>query len=276
MVIVPASAAVAEGLTFTVGQFTWTTLGGGLTTTTSGETQIQSGTAEASTSITPTQRTRPPLPRYRAKRVDNSDLLQALDRADHKLLEASNLVDSISRRPDQAAVTNFFDSRRSTRVSTHKRSKTSLTIMSTPAGRIVKLKTASPDQNCPYGLSNVADQFSQHTQSLFGKAGLLPSQNRRAARHFLNMVSIHTLPEEKSSSTNSSTGSVPTEVLHPEDEDYDLDLPPCPLEFPRFPVFPLRRGDLVLNVSNDEPAVEGETDEQRQQREQRNADRAQQ
>jgi len=38
MVIVPASEAVAEGLTFTVGQITWTTRGGGLTTTTLGET----------------------------------------------------------------------------------------------------------------------------------------------------------------------------------------------------------------------------------------------
>jgi len=132
MVIVPASTVVAEGLTFTVGQITWTTHGGSLTTTTSGETQIHSGTAEASIPITLTTRTRPTLPRYRAKRVDNSDVLQALDHADHKLLEASNLVDSISRKPDQAASTNFFDSRRSTRVTTHKQLETSLTITSTP------------------------------------------------------------------------------------------------------------------------------------------------
>jgi len=275
MVIVPASAAVAEGLTFTVGQITWTTHGGGFTTTTLEETQIQSGIVEVSTPITPTPRTRPLLPRYRAKRVDNSDLLQALDRADHKLLEASNLLDSIPRRSDQAATTNFFDSRRPTRVSTHERLETSLTITSTTAGRTVKLKTAPQDQNCPYGLSNMADQFSQHTQSLFRKAGLSPSQNRQTTRHFFNMVSIRTLLDDKSSSTNSSTGSIPTEVLHPEDEDYDLDLPPYPPGFSRFPVFPPRRGDLVLNVSNDEPVVEGKTDEQRQQREQRNADRAQ-
>jgi hypothetical protein len=111
MVIVPASAAVAEGLTFTIGQITWTTCSDGLTTTTLEETQIQSGTAEASTPIKPTLRTRPPLPRYRTKQVDNSDLLQALDRTDHKLLEASNLVDSILRKPNQAATSNFFDSR---------------------------------------------------------------------------------------------------------------------------------------------------------------------
>jgi hypothetical protein len=99
MVIVLASTTVAEGLTFTVRQITWTTRGDGLTTTTLEETQIQSGTAEASTPITPNPSTRPPLPRYRAKRVDNSDLLQALDRADLRLLEASNLVDLISRKP---------------------------------------------------------------------------------------------------------------------------------------------------------------------------------
>jgi len=37
MVIIPASAAVAEGLKFTIGQITWTTHGGGLMTTTSEE-----------------------------------------------------------------------------------------------------------------------------------------------------------------------------------------------------------------------------------------------
>jgi len=95
------------------------------------------------------------------------------------------------------------------------------------------------------------------------------------ARHFVNMVSVHTLQEDNTANTNSSTGSVPTEVLCPEDEIYDLDLPPYPLGFSHFPVFPPRRGDLVFIVSNDEPVIDGETDEQRQQREQRNADRAQ-
>jgi hypothetical protein len=33
-IIVPASTAVSEGLTFTVGQITWTIHGGGLTTMT--------------------------------------------------------------------------------------------------------------------------------------------------------------------------------------------------------------------------------------------------
>jgi len=86
------------------------------------------------------------------------------------------------------------------------------------------------------------------------------------------MVSIQVLPNDKAASTNSSTGYVPTEVLNSEDEDYDLDLPLYPPGFSRFPVFPPRWGDLILNVSNDEPVVDGETDEQKQLREQRNAD----
>ena len=243
MVIILASATMTEGLMFTVGQITWTTHDGCLTTTTLEETQIQSGATEEMVPITPTTvvttlRAGPPLPRYKGKRVDNSDLLEALDRADHKLLEASNLVDLISRKPDQASALNFSDFHRPTRVTTHERLGTSLTITSTTMGRTVKLKTILPDQNFPHGLSNAADQFSRCTQFLFEKMGLSPSQTRRTARHFVNMVSIHTLPKDKSDSTNSSTSSVSTEVLHPENEDYDLDLPPYPPVFSCFPVFP--------------------------------------
>jgi len=75
------------------------------------------------------------------------------------------------------------------------------------------------------------------------------------------MVTIRELPNDRASSTNSSTGSVPTEVINSEDEDYDLDLPPYPPGFSRFPVFLTRRGDLIFNISNDEPVIEGETDE---------------
>ena len=80
MVVILASATVAKGLTFTVGQITWTTHDGGLTTMTLEETQIQSGGAEAMVLITPTTitttpRARPSLPRYKGKQVDNSDLL---------------------------------------------------------------------------------------------------------------------------------------------------------------------------------------------------------
>ena len=103
-------------------------------------------------------------------------------------------------------------------------------------------------------------------------ADLSQRQPVRPARHFINMVSVHTLPEDNTASTNSSTGSVPTEVLCPEDEDYDLDLPHIPPGFLSLSGFPPCQGDLVLNVNYDEPVLDGETDDQRQQRKQRNAD----
>ena len=227
------------------------------------------------TTTTTTPWTRPLLPCYMGKQVDNSDLLEAIDRGNQKLLEATNLVDSISWQADRAPVSNFFDSHRPTRATTHERLGTSLAVTATLEGRTVKLKTASPDENLPHGLSNAADQVSRYTRSPFKKMGLSSQQTERTARYFVNMVSIRTLSEDKTNSTNSSIGSVPTEVLWPEDDDYDLDLPPYPSGFSRFLVFPPRRGDLVFNVSNDETVVDGETDEQRQQREQRNAYRAQ-
>ena len=63
--------------------------------------------------------------------------------------------------------------------------------------------------------------------------------------------------------------------LTPRGRRLPLGSSPIPPGFSRFPIFTPRKGDLVLNVSNDEPVLDGETDNQRQQREQRNADRAQ-
>ena len=224
--------------------------------------------------MTPT--TRPLLPRYKGKPVNSSDLLEATDRANHRFLEVSDLVDSISHQTARALAPNFFDSRRPTRATTHERLGTSLTVTATPESRTVKLKTTSPNWGLPHGLSNTTDQVSRHAQSLFRKIDLSSEQPMRTARHFINMVSVRTLPEDNTASTNSSIGSVSIKVLCLEDEAYDLDLPPYPMGFSCFPIFPPRRGDLVFNVSNDEPVIDGETDEQRQQREQRNTDRAQQ
>ena len=157
--------------------------------------------------------TRPPLPRYKGKKIDGSDLLRALDRADFKLLEASRLVDGISRQPDQAAPTDFFNSYRPTRVVTHERLGTSLTISSTLLGWSVKLE-ADLKEGYPCGLNNSASLYSRHIQSLFNEAGWLPKWSGRPARHYVNMVTIPELRDGQASSTNSSTGSVPTEVIN--------------------------------------------------------------
>jgi hypothetical protein len=70
--------------------------------------------------------------------------------------------------------------------------------------------------------------------------------------------SVNTLPEDGDSSTGS------TRSVHTDDDKYDLDPQPYPPGFSPIPRFPPRCGDMVLNVSNDEPTVMGETDEQRQ------------
>jgi hypothetical protein len=74
--------------------------------------------------------------------------------------------------------------------------------------------------------------------------------------------SVHTLPEDGDSNTR-STRFVHTEVEHLNDE-YDLDPLSYPSGFPPIPRFPPIHGNMVLNVSNDEPVVVGETNKQRQ------------
>ena len=231
MVTIPASATVPEGLTFTVGQITWTTCSGGFATTVPKEIQIQSEITPSPTTRMTAPSSRPPFPLYKGKEIDCSDLLQALDRADSKLLEVSQLIDGVLRRPDQAARADFSKFRRPTRVATHERLGTSLTITSTPSGRSVELKK----EDYPCGLNNSASVYSQHVQSVFSKAGWSPTRNNR---HHVNMVTIRELRDGQVSSTNSSTGSVPTEVINTEDEGYDLDFPSHPPGFDRFPIFP--------------------------------------
>ena len=133
--------------------------------------------------------------------------------------------------------------------------------MATPEGRTIQIKATPPSSSFPHGLCNAADQVSRYTRQLFKTIDLSLRQPERPARHFINIVSVHTLLEDNTASTNSSTGSIPTKVLHLEDEDYDLDLPPHPPGFSRFLVFPPHRGDLVLNVSNNEPVLDGETND---------------
>ena len=103
MVIVSASMATPNGLTFIVGQITWTTSSDGFIVMTTEEVWIQSApttasptsatapttmdlapttvhlapTTPASSSATPT--THRPLPRYKGKQIDNTNLLDSID-----------------------------------------------------------------------------------------------------------------------------------------------------------------------------------------------------
>ena len=73
-----------------------------------------------------------------------------------------------------------------------------------------------------------------------------------------------------------SNSSTRTELqpLDANDAKYDLDWAEYPLEFSHFPTFPPWSGDIINHVSNDEPTVNGKTNEQQQEHEERNADRA--
>jgi hypothetical protein len=100
MVIIPDSTAVVNGLSFTVSQITWTTGINSFTATTMEEAQIRSTSTMSSSAMalttltaaltTPataltTPTTRRPLPHYKRRVIDNTDLIEAIDQVGHKL-----------------------------------------------------------------------------------------------------------------------------------------------------------------------------------------------
>jgi hypothetical protein len=113
MVIIPDSAAVANGLSFTVGQITWTTSVNNFTAATTEEEQIRSASTTYSSAMVPTMLamtlttpttalampiTRRPLPCYKGRTIDNIDLIEAIDQVGLKLSETLTLVDSIQNQ----------------------------------------------------------------------------------------------------------------------------------------------------------------------------------
>jgi hypothetical protein len=93
MVIIPDSADVADGLSFTVGQITWITGVNSFTATAMEDAQIQSTSTMSSSAMAlttlatalTTSITRRPLPRYKGRMIDNTDLIEAIDQVGHKL-----------------------------------------------------------------------------------------------------------------------------------------------------------------------------------------------
>ena len=136
MVIILGSMATPNGLTFTVGQITWTTGSDDFIAMTTEEARIQSVstttspasamapttmsmapttmdlalttihlalTMPASPSATPT--TCHPLPRYKGKHIDNTDLLDSIDWVGTKLAETLALVSTIQSQPNEQVTT---------------------------------------------------------------------------------------------------------------------------------------------------------------------------
>ena len=128
--------AMPNGLMFTIGQITWTTGSDDSIAMITEEARIQSAsttaspasataptmmdtapttmdlaptmvhlapTTPASSSATPT--TRHPLPRYKGKQIDNTDLLDSIDRVGTKLAETLALVSTIQSQPNEQVTT---------------------------------------------------------------------------------------------------------------------------------------------------------------------------
>ena len=166
MVIIPGFMATSNGLTFTIGQITWTTGSDDFIAMTLEEAWIQSApttasptsatalttvdtaptmmdlapttvhlapTMPASSSATPT--TRHPLPRYKGKQINNTDLLDSIDRVGTKLAKTLALVSTIQSQPNEQVTATHNRSIRPAWTSHPTRLGTDLMVISTPEGR---------------------------------------------------------------------------------------------------------------------------------------------
>jgi hypothetical protein len=114
MVIFPDSMATVAGLMFTVDQITWTTGSNDFIITAMEEVQIQSASttsptpASTTTTLAPaspapapspnTSATHRLLPRYQGRKLNNTDLIDSIDRLGGKLSFTLALVDSLQEQ----------------------------------------------------------------------------------------------------------------------------------------------------------------------------------
>ena len=136
MVIIRGSMATPNGLTFTIGQITWTTGSDDFIAMTTEEAWIQSvsTTASSASAMAPTMVdlapatlasslatpiTHRPLPRYKGRQIDNTDLLDSIDRVGTKLAETLALVSLIQSQPNEQVTTTHNRSTRLALASHH-------------------------------------------------------------------------------------------------------------------------------------------------------------
>ena len=179
--IISGSMATPNGLMFTISQITWTTGSDDFIAMTMEEAWIQSAsttaspasamaltmvdtapttvdtapttmdlapttvhlapTTPASSSATPT--TRRPLPRYKGKQIDNTDLLDSIDRVGTKLAETLALVSTIQSQPNEQVTAPHNRSTRLVWASRPARLGTDLVVISTPEGHSAHRRLAS-------------------------------------------------------------------------------------------------------------------------------------
>jgi hypothetical protein len=114
MVIFPDSMATVVGLTFTIGQITWTTGSNDFVITAMEKVWIRSASTTSPTpaSTTTTLVLAPPapapslttsathrlLPRYQGRKLDSTDLIDSIDQLGGKLSLTLSLVDSLQEQ----------------------------------------------------------------------------------------------------------------------------------------------------------------------------------
>jgi hypothetical protein len=184
------------------------------------------------------------LPRYQGKKLDSTNLIDSIDQLGGKLSLTLSLVDSLQEQFTRKDSNDYNRSTRPARATRFQRLGTYLVVTSTPEGRSARPR---PRQHNFVNMVGF-DQVSIHTTQTDSR--LSPGSSTTSDENTQTMVLHHVSSSDE-------------EMLHP-------------LGFPRIPTFPPRRGAMINVVSQDEdlPAG-GETDQQRRERQQRNADRAQ-
>ena len=94
----PDSIAMTDGLTFTVGQITWTTGSSDFIVAPMEEAQIQSASTTLALSLTMLAPTHRSLPHYERKSIDNTYLLNSIDQFSSKIAETLALVNSVQNQ----------------------------------------------------------------------------------------------------------------------------------------------------------------------------------
>jgi hypothetical protein len=130
-------------------------------------------TTLATALTTPT--THRPLPRYKGRMIDNTDLIEAIDQVGHKLSQTLILVDSIQNQSTEQVPLHHNRSTRPVWACRPTRLDTDLVVTATPKGRTVRLRLVPTlglgllTEDCqalPYGLKNAASEYAYGTPRL--------------------------------------------------------------------------------------------------------------
>ena len=171
--------------------------------------------------------TRRLLPRYKGKQIDNTDLLDSIDRVGTKLAETLALVSMIQSQPNEQVTAPHNRSIRPARTSRPTRLGTDLVVISTPEGRSARRQptfatglrlseyeaSTENHQVQPYGLRNAASSYAYNLQRRPDLCFM--HRPRQKPRNFVNMVwiedhregSVHTIQEGGSSFSSGTTSN---------------------------------------------------------------------